>query len=266
MSVTFPGDSPEYRAARDRLLAKEIELRRVTEAPAVTRRELPPIRMTVFHRQGDEIRHFWSSELAFAPSDSGQDPRHNGTIEPLWNLFDLIPEGRLARTAGLRLVSWPNGAASAGLIGCADRLGVHCIHFLTLKRHVVVRDLHAAEIVFGRRRSAGSRTAPPAGRTGLVGTLTRRIEAAAFAPAAQQQNFFRYHFGRVDLLAVLVVIAAGLQASFHIDLLALSQVIRQVFLPPEDHVRPVSLFFPLIALLIFPAAGRGDGKTGDRRS
>ncbi len=24
----------------------------------------------------------------------GQDPRHVGTIEPLWNLFDLTPEGR----------------------------------------------------------------------------------------------------------------------------------------------------------------------------
>jgi predicted dithiol-disulfide oxidoreductase (DUF899 family) len=50
--------------------------------------------MTVFHREGDEIRHFWSSEMLFAPSDPGQDPRHNGTIEEIWNLFDLTPEGR----------------------------------------------------------------------------------------------------------------------------------------------------------------------------
>jgi predicted dithiol-disulfide oxidoreductase (DUF899 family) len=49
---------------------------------------------TVFHKDGGEIRHFWSSELMYAPSDPGQDPRHNGTIEPLWNLFDLTPEGR----------------------------------------------------------------------------------------------------------------------------------------------------------------------------
>ena len=28
MSITFPGDSAEYRAARDRLLAQEIDLRR----------------------------------------------------------------------------------------------------------------------------------------------------------------------------------------------------------------------------------------------
>jgi predicted dithiol-disulfide oxidoreductase (DUF899 family) len=52
--------------------------------------------LNVFHRQGDVIRHFWGSELFYAPTDPGQDPRHVGTLEPLWNLFDLIPEGRPA--------------------------------------------------------------------------------------------------------------------------------------------------------------------------
>ena len=42
MSVTFPGESAQYRTARDRLLQQEIELRRATEAVAVARRELPP--------------------------------------------------------------------------------------------------------------------------------------------------------------------------------------------------------------------------------
>jgi predicted dithiol-disulfide oxidoreductase (DUF899 family) len=50
--------------------------------------------LTVFQRDGDAIRHFWSSELLYAPSDPGQEPRHVGTLEPLWNLFDLTPEGR----------------------------------------------------------------------------------------------------------------------------------------------------------------------------
>ncbi|MGN6868247.1 MAG: DUF899 family protein [Solirubrobacteraceae bacterium] len=50
--------------------------------------------LTVFHRDGDTIRHFWSSELLYASRDPGQEPRHVGTLEPLWNLFDLIPEGR----------------------------------------------------------------------------------------------------------------------------------------------------------------------------
>lgn len=232
MGITLPGESPEYRAARDRLLEQEVELRRATEAVAAARRELPPggrvgmdyvfdgagadgapaqVRLselfqpgkdslvlysfmfprdpgdqtpgpsdgetallplaerpcpscvafldqldgaaehasqhlnlaviakaplprvlafarergwrslrllssarnsynadyfaqtpdgaqrpmlTVFHREGDVIRHFWSSELFYAPSDSGQEPRHVGTLEPLWNLFDLTPEGR----------------------------------------------------------------------------------------------------------------------------------------------------------------------------
>jgi predicted dithiol-disulfide oxidoreductase (DUF899 family) len=232
MSVTFPGESPEYRAARDRVLEREIELRRATEAVAAARRELPkggavpedyvfqgagtdgaptdvhlselfapgrdslviysfmfprdpgdrrpgpetgktaelPLNegpcpscvalldqldgavehagqhlnlaavakaplprvltfaaergwrrlrlvssaantynrdyhgetaeghqrpmLNVFHRDGDQVRHFWGSELLYAPTDAGQDPRHVGTLEPVWNLFDLIPEGR----------------------------------------------------------------------------------------------------------------------------------------------------------------------------
>jgi predicted dithiol-disulfide oxidoreductase (DUF899 family) len=232
MGITFPGESPAYRAARDRLLEREIELRQATEAVAADRRELPPggvvpedyvfqragadgaaidVRLselfapgrdslaiysfmfprdpgdqrpgpatgrtallplekgpcpscvalldqlegaaehvsqhlnlavvarsplpdilafaeergwrrlrllssaantynrdylaetpdgaqrpmlTVFHRDDDAIRHFWSSELFYAPSDPGQDPRHVGTLEPVWNLFDLTPAGR----------------------------------------------------------------------------------------------------------------------------------------------------------------------------
>jgi predicted dithiol-disulfide oxidoreductase (DUF899 family) len=50
--------------------------------------------LNVFHRDGGTIRHFWGSELLYAPVEPGQDPRHVGTIEPLWNLFDLTPEGR----------------------------------------------------------------------------------------------------------------------------------------------------------------------------
>jgi predicted dithiol-disulfide oxidoreductase (DUF899 family) len=50
--------------------------------------------LNVFHRDGDVIRHVWGSELLYAPTDPGQDPRHMGTLEPLWNFFDLIPEGR----------------------------------------------------------------------------------------------------------------------------------------------------------------------------
>ena len=50
--------------------------------------------LNVFHRDQRTIRHFWGSELFYAPTDDDQDPRHVGTLEPLWNLFDLTPEGR----------------------------------------------------------------------------------------------------------------------------------------------------------------------------
>jgi predicted dithiol-disulfide oxidoreductase (DUF899 family) len=50
--------------------------------------------LNVFRRQGDTVRHFWGSELFYAPTDPGQAPRHVGTLEPLWNLLDLTPEGR----------------------------------------------------------------------------------------------------------------------------------------------------------------------------
>jgi predicted dithiol-disulfide oxidoreductase (DUF899 family) len=50
--------------------------------------------LNVFRRDGDRVRHFWGSELFYASADRGQEPRHVGTIEPLWNLFDLTPEGR----------------------------------------------------------------------------------------------------------------------------------------------------------------------------
>ena len=55
--------------------------------------QLSPM-VSVFHRDPDGIRHFWSSELVYAPKDPGQDMRAAGTLEPLWNLMDLTPEGR----------------------------------------------------------------------------------------------------------------------------------------------------------------------------
>ncbi len=51
--------------------------------------------LSVFQRgQDGRVRHFWSSEMLNAPTDPGQDPRHVGTIEPLWNLLDFTPAGR----------------------------------------------------------------------------------------------------------------------------------------------------------------------------
>jgi predicted dithiol-disulfide oxidoreductase (DUF899 family) len=62
----------------------------LAETPEGAQRPL----LNVFHRDGEAIRHFWGSELFYVTPDPGEDPRHVGTLEPLWNLFDLTPEGR----------------------------------------------------------------------------------------------------------------------------------------------------------------------------
>jgi predicted dithiol-disulfide oxidoreductase (DUF899 family) len=50
--------------------------------------------LNVFRRDGARIRHFWGAELLYAPADPQQDPRAVGTLEPVWNMLDLTPEGR----------------------------------------------------------------------------------------------------------------------------------------------------------------------------
>lgn len=158
--VTFPGESDSYRAARNRLLEQEVELRRLTEAVAASRRALPPggtvpenyvfdgvgpngaltkitladlfepgkdtlfVYNMMFPRSPDEdlacpsctqfldsfdgvaehagqrinvavvVKTALPNALAHAEPDPGQDQRHGDTIDPLWNLFDLTPEGR----------------------------------------------------------------------------------------------------------------------------------------------------------------------------
>lgn len=209
MSTRFPGESPAYRAARDRLLAAEAELRRALERVAEQRRALPPggpvtagyafdsqdgevaiedlfgdhdalvlysfmysqdmarpcpsctsivdsldgaaphlsqrvglavvaksplprlrafaaergwrnVRLlssaggtynrdylaeradggqmpmlNVFTRdEGGAVRHFWGSELLYAPSEPGQEPRHVDLIWPIWSVLDATPGGR----------------------------------------------------------------------------------------------------------------------------------------------------------------------------
>jgi predicted dithiol-disulfide oxidoreductase (DUF899 family) len=50
--------------------------------------------LNVFVRRDGRVYHSWCSELLFTKSDPGQDGRHVDLIWPLWNLFDVIPEGR----------------------------------------------------------------------------------------------------------------------------------------------------------------------------
>ena len=50
--------------------------------------------LNVFHRNANVIRHVWGSEVLYVPPEPGQEYRHNDLLDPMWNMFDLTPEGR----------------------------------------------------------------------------------------------------------------------------------------------------------------------------
>lgn len=50
--------------------------------------------LNVFVRRRGRIHHFYNTELLYAPTEEGQDNRHVDALSPVWNLFDLIPDGR----------------------------------------------------------------------------------------------------------------------------------------------------------------------------
>lgn len=49
---------------------------------------------TTFARENGTIRHVWSSELFFLPTDPGQHPRHVDFMWPLWAILDSTAAGR----------------------------------------------------------------------------------------------------------------------------------------------------------------------------
>jgi len=50
--------------------------------------------LNVFVKRDGAIHHFYHTEMLFAARPGGQDARHVDMIWPLWNLFDVTPEGR----------------------------------------------------------------------------------------------------------------------------------------------------------------------------
>ncbi len=54
--------------------------------------QIPPL--NVFTKGRDGIRHAYSTELLYAKSEPGQQPRHVDSIWPIWNMLDLVPGGR----------------------------------------------------------------------------------------------------------------------------------------------------------------------------
>ena len=50
--------------------------------------------LNVFFKSETGIYHTYNTELLFVSTDENQEPRHVDLLWPLWNLFDLTPEGR----------------------------------------------------------------------------------------------------------------------------------------------------------------------------
>jgi predicted dithiol-disulfide oxidoreductase (DUF899 family) len=67
----------------------------------------------VFRKDGDIVRHFWGSELVFAPEEPGQNHRAGDLVDPLWGLLDMSPEGRGNFFPNL---SYPGRADSASVV------------------------------------------------------------------------------------------------------------------------------------------------------
>jgi predicted dithiol-disulfide oxidoreductase (DUF899 family) len=176
MSIVFPGESAEYRVARDRLLGLEIELRRVMEAVAAVRRALPPGGLIpedyVFQGRGAdgtpaEVR---LSEL-FAP---GKDslviynfmfPRDPG---------DTRPGPQAGQTALLPLAEGPCPSCVALL----DQLEGAAEHVAPLLNFAVVAKAPAPRVLPSPRSAAGEGCAccprPPIPTTATTWEKPRR--------------------------------------------------------------------------------------------
>ena len=48
----------------------------------------------VFRKDGDKVRHFWGSEMLYAPEEPGQHHRVGELVDPVWGLLDMSPDGR----------------------------------------------------------------------------------------------------------------------------------------------------------------------------
>lgn len=50
--------------------------------------------INVFRKTDSLIHHTYNTEMIYAGTAEGQHPRHVDSIWPLWNMFDLTPDGR----------------------------------------------------------------------------------------------------------------------------------------------------------------------------
>src|SRR3954451_23460849 len=93
---------------------------------------------------------------------------------------------------------------------------------------------------------------------GVLGGAARHAATASAAAAAQEDDAVAADFGRIALVAVLVVPLPGLKAALHVDLLPLGEVFRQRFgrLPPQHHAVPLGLLLALTGLVVPVLGGR----------
>src|SRR5258708_32717647 len=135
---------------------------------------------------------------------------------------------------------------------------------MSLKRHVVVADFLADVLSgWGGWRPLAARHGD---RAGAARGEIARAGGGFTGAAAEQDHILGNHFGEVLFLAVFIVVTAGVQAAFHVNLLAFEEVVGEVLGLPEDHVMPVGFLFPFSRLLVLPAPAGGDGKFRDGRA
>jgi predicted dithiol-disulfide oxidoreductase (DUF899 family) len=165
MAIAFPGESAEYRAARNRLLEQEFELRRAMEAVVAARRRLPPGGVVsqdyVFQGQGPgggpaEVR---LSEL-FAP---GKDSLLiYSTMFPRAS-DDDSPGPREGQTALLTLAEGPCPSCTAFLdqLDSAAEHASQRVNLAVAAKAPIERILTFAAERGWRRRACCHRPGPP---------------------------------------------------------------------------------------------------------
>jgi len=162
MPISFPGESAEYRAARDHLLEQELELRRAMEAVAAARRQLPPGGIVpqdyVFQTRGSggdpvSVR---LSELFASGKDSlviysMMFPRAQDDDRP------ELPGGQISL---LPKAEWPCASCTA-FVDQLDGAAEHASQHINLA-------------VAAKRRSSGSSHSPPSAAGGGYALYLRR--------------------------------------------------------------------------------------------
>ena len=145
MERAYPGESLEYRSARDRLLAQEVELRRAMEAVAAARRALPPGGIVPEDYLFEGAQPLRLSEL-FAPGKdslaiySFMFPRDPG---------DDRPGPASGKSAALPLIEAP----CPSCVALIDQLDAAAIHTEPLVNLAVVAKAPAARLLtFARER------------------------------------------------------------------------------------------------------------------